>query len=66
MLSKEEFSPALVSSIVKSPIMYQYMQADILRVLQAKMNMEQAEEFMQTAKKAIKEIIDLLQKGGII
>lgn len=66
MLSKEEFSPALVSSIVKSPIMYQYMQAEILRVLQAKMNMEQAEEFMQTAKKSIKEIIDLLQKGGII
>ena len=37
LLSKNEFSTALVSSIAKSPLMYQYMQADILQVIQSKM-----------------------------
>lgn len=35
MLSKGIFSPALVSTIVKSSLLYQYMQAEILKVLQA-------------------------------
>ncbi len=66
MLSKDEFSPALVSAIVKSPIMYQYMQADVLKVLQSKMSDGYAEEFMQNTKAAVKDIIDSLQKNKLI
>lgn len=66
VLSKGVFSPALVSSIVKSPLMYQYMQADILKVLQAKMEAENAEEFIHKTKVAIKEIVDSLQKNRLI
>ena len=39
ILSKGMFSPALVSAIVKSPLLYQYMQAEILKVMQAKMKL---------------------------
>lgn len=66
VLSKGVFSPALVSSIVKSPLMYQYMQADILHVLQAKMESESPEEFIQKTKLAIKDIVDSLQKNRLI
>ena len=66
VLSKGVFSPALVSSIVKSPLMYQYMQADILKVLQAKMESDNAEEFIQKTKLAIKDIVDSLQKNRLI
>lgn len=66
VLSKGVFSPALVSSIVKSPLMYQYMQADILKVLQAKMESESPEEFIQKTKVAIKDIVDSLQKNRLI
>ena len=66
VLSKGVFSPALVSSIVKSPLMYQYMQADILKVLQAKMESDNAEEFIQRTKLAIKDIVDSLQKNRLI
>lgn len=66
VLSKGVFSPALVSSIVKSPLMYQYMQADILKVLQAKMESECPEKFIQKTKSAIKEIVDSLQKNRLI
>lgn len=66
LLSKGGFSPALVSAIVKSPMMYQYMQADILKVLQAKMEPENADEFLQKAKAAIKDVIENLQKNRLI
>lgn len=66
LLSKGGFSPALVSAIVKSPMMYQYMQADILKVLQAKMEPENADEFLQNAKAAIKDVIENLQKNRLI
>ena len=66
LLSKGTFSPALVSAIVKSPLMYQYMQADILRVLQSKFDAGLAEEFISQAKIGIKEVVDLLQKNRLI
>ena len=66
LLSKGGFSPALVSAIVKSPMMYQYMQADILKVLQAKMEPENADEFLQNAKAANKDVIENLQKNRLI
>ena len=66
LLSKNVFSPALVSSIVKSSLLYAYMQADILRVLQAKFDSSYAEDFIEKTKIAIKEIIDALQKNRLI
>ena len=52
LLSKGTFSPALVSSIVKTPTMYQFMQADILQVLQSRMDDSLAEDFVAKAKDA--------------
>lgn len=66
LLSKGSFSPALVSAIVKSPLMYQFMQADILKVLQSKFDTGLAEGFIDKAKSSIKEIVDLLQKNRLI
>ena len=66
LLSKEAFSPALVSSIVKTPVLYQYMQADILNVLQSRMDESLAVEFLDKTKSAIKEVIDLLQRNRLI
>ena len=61
-----EFSTALVSSISKSPLMYQYMQADILQVIQSKMAEELAEDFITKAKEGIKFVVDALQKNNLI
>ena len=66
LLSKRIFSPALVSAIVKSPILYQYMQADILKVLQSNLAEECAEEFIEKTKASIKSVVDLLQKNELI
>lgn len=66
LLSRGIFSPALVSSIVKSPLLYAYMQADILQVLQAQFNQELAERFIERTKSGIKRIIDALQKNRLI
>ena len=66
LLSKGTFSPALVSAIVKTPLMYQYMQADILQVLQSKMDDELAEGFINKAKEGIKYIVETLQKNNLI
>ena len=66
LLSKDSFSPALVSSIVKSSLLYQFMQSDILKVLQARMDSGLAEEFMEKTKNSIREVIDLLQKNKLI
>lgn len=66
MLSKGNFAPALISSIVKCPLTYQYMQADILKILQSNYEQACAEEFVQKAKLAVKDIIENLQKNRLI
>ena len=66
VLAKGVFSPALVSAIIKSSLMYQYMQTDILRVMQQKFNQELAESFIEKTKTSIKTIIDILQKNRLI
>ena len=66
LLSKGEFSPALVSAVAKSPLLYQYMQAEILEVLQSGMNERLAEGFITKAKEGIKYVIDALQKNNLI
>ncbi len=66
LLSRGEFSPALVASIAKSPLMYQYMQADILEVLQSKMADGLAEGFIAKAKEGIKYIVEALQQNNLI
>ena len=66
LLSKEIFSPALVSSIVRSVFIYQYMQADILNVLQRNFDPTLAEEFVGKTKFAIKTVVELLQKYKLI
>ena len=65
-LSKGIFSPALVSSIVKSPLVYQYMQADVLKILQEKMQPDNSEEFIQKTKNAVKDVVENLQKNRLI
>ena len=47
LLSKGVFSPALISSIVKSSLVYEYMQADIIQVMQSKFDPNLAEEFIE-------------------
>ena len=66
LLSRGEFSTALVSAIAKSPLMYQYMQADILQCLQLQMAEELAEGFITKAKEGIKYIVETLQKNNLI
>ena len=66
LLSRGEFSTALVSAVAKSPLMYQYMQADILQCLQSKMAEELAEGFINKAKEGIKYIVETLQKNNLI
>lgn len=66
ILAKNTFSPALVSSVVKSPMMYQYMQADVLKVLQSKMADGYADEFVTNTKAAVKEVVDVLQRNKLI
>ena len=66
LLSKGVFSPALVSSIVKSSLLYEYMQADILKVMQSKFNNELAEGFIEKGKNAIKDVVENLQRNRLI
>lgn len=66
MLSKGVFSPALVSSIVKSVFIYQYMQSDILTVLQKNFAPELAEDFINKTKSGIKTVVEQLQKNSLI
>lgn len=66
LLSRGEFSTALVSAVAKSPLMYQYMQADILQCLQSKMAEEMAESFINKAKEGIKYVVETLQKNNLI
>lgn len=66
LLSKGVFSPALVSAIVKSVLIYQYMQAEILTVLQKNFDPELAQKFIDNTKVAIKSIVEQLQKNKLI
>ena len=66
LLSKGAFSPALVSSIVKSVFVYQYMQADIVNVLQRNFEPQLAENFISETKQAIKQIVEILQRNKLI
>ena len=66
LLSKGVFSPALISSIVKSSLVYEYMQADIIQVMQSKFDPNLAEEFIEKAKAAIKAVVEYLQKYRLI
>ena len=66
IMSKGVFSPALISSVVKSPLLYLFMQADILKVLQSKMDDGLAEGFIAKAKEGIKCVIEILQRNKLI
>ena len=66
MLSKSTFSPALVSSIVKSVLVYQYMQGEIVNVLQSNFEERLAQEFIDKTKSAIKSVVDTLQRTKLI
>lgn len=66
LLSKGVFSPALISSIVKSSLLYEYLQANILTVLQSKFAPELAESFIEQTKAAIKVVVESLQKNYLI
>ena len=66
ILSKGVFSPALVSSIIKSVLIYQYMQAEILTVLQRNFDEELATSFIEKTKTAIKTVVEALQKHKLI
>jgi len=66
LLSRGAFSPALVSAIVKSALVYQYMQADVLDVLQKNFEQQIADDFINETKAAIKTIVETLQKNKLI
>ena len=66
LLSSGEFSPGLVSSVAKSPLLYLYMQAEILEVIQSGLDERLAEGFINKAKEGIKFIIDSLQQNNLI
>lgn len=66
LLSKGTFSPALVSSIVKSVLIYQFMQREILTILQKNFEPELAEEFISQTKAAIKTVVEILQQYKLI
>jgi hypothetical protein len=66
ILSKGSFSTALVSEIVKSVLIYQYMQADVLQVLQKNFDTELAQTFIDNTKSAIKAIVEQLQRNRLI
>ena len=65
-LSKGDFSPALATSVIKSVLVYQYMQAEILNVLQKNFSQDLAESFISTTKTTIKTVVELLQKNKLI
>ena len=66
LLSKGAFSPALVSAIVKSALLYQYMQGDIVNALQRNLDSSLAESFIAETKIAIKNVVEMLQKGQFV
>ena len=65
-LSTGIFSTALVSKVIKSVLIYQYMQADILIVLQKNFDTELAQSFMENTKQAIKNVVEKLKDNKLI
>ncbi|MBQ7764058.1 motility associated factor glycosyltransferase family protein [bacterium] len=65
-LSSGIFSTALVSKVIKSVLIYQYMQADILIVLQKNFDTELAQSFMENTKQAIKNVVEKLKDNKLI
>ena len=65
-ISKNVFSPELISSIIKSALIYEYMQAKILIVLQKNFDEELAENFITETKNSIKFIVEKLQTSKLI
>ena len=59
-------SPAVVTAVVKSSLMYQYMQADVLKALQSNLDDSCAEDFIAKTKNSIKSVIELLQQNNLI
>lgn len=66
ILSKGNFSSVLISAILKSVLVYQYMQSDILRAVQTNLEPSYAETFISDTKAAIKVIVELLQRNKLI
>ena len=66
LISKGVFSQALVTAVVKSVLVYQYLQSEVLAVLQKNFDSEMANEFMDNTKNAIKLIVEALQKSKLI
>lgn len=66
LLSKGNFSPPLISAIIKSVMVYQYMQAEVLQVLQRNLDPSCAEEFLERTKATIKYLVEILQKNKLI
>lgn len=66
IISKGIFSPALVNSIMKSVLVSQYMQTEILNVLQKNFDPNLAQSFIETTKTSIKSIVEILQKNKMV
>ena len=66
LLSKDVFSPALVSAIIKSVLIYQFMQADILTILQNSFDQQTVDTFINKTKGAIKTVVDILQRNQMV
>lgn len=66
MLSKGVFSSNFVSTIVKSIFLYQFLQANILNVLQKNFDPELAQPFFENTKLAIRKIVEKLQNNKMI
>ena len=65
-LSKGVFSPVLVNKVVNSALVYPYMQANVLEVLQKNFPPELAESFITKTKASIKSVVETLQKSKLI
>lgn len=66
ILSKGHYSLALTNAVVKSSLIYQYMQREVLEILQKNFTQEMGEEFVANTKSSIKKIVELLQKCKLI
>ncbi|MBQ7126768.1 motility associated factor glycosyltransferase family protein [bacterium] len=66
ILSKGVYSSALVNAIVKSGLIYQYMQKSVILTLQKDFHPDLAETFIEKTKVAIKTVVDILQKNKLI
>ena len=65
-LSKRSFSQSLVTDVIKSVFIYQFMQSEVLTILQRNFDNELAEDFIEKTKFAIKSIVEKLQQSKLI